>query len=303
MAVGVGVIGAGAMGQTHIRTMTQGVSAARLVAVADVDLERASRAAGAAAVHSDPRDLIAAADVEAVLIASSTDSHEELVIACLDIGKPVLCEKPLAASAAGALRVVEAEAERELVRVGFMRRHDPAYRDLKRGLDEGQVGDPLLVHCVHRNAEPPSYFGTEEALTESVVHEVDVVRWLLGQEVAAVTVLAPRATPEAPEGVRDPQLVLMETDGGVLVDVESFVRARYGYDVRCEVVGENGTLELPRRVRTGYQERFARAYRDELEAWVEGRPGPTAWDGYAAAAVTEACLESLASGGRAEVRL
>jgi myo-inositol 2-dehydrogenase / D-chiro-inositol 1-dehydrogenase len=304
MAVGVGVIGAGAMGQTHIRTIADGVPAARLAAVADLDLERAGAVAGAAAVHSDARDLIAAPDVEAVVIASSTDSHEELVLACLDAGKPVLCEKPLAASAAGALRVVEAELGRELVQVGFMRRHDAHYRRLKRALDDGEVGAPLLVHCVHRNAEPPPYFGTEEALTESVVHEIDAVRWLLGQEIAAVTVLAPRATRHAPAGVRDPQLVLLETDGGVIVDVESFVRARYGYDVRCEVVGETGALALPLRVSAGYQDHFAQAYRDELSEWIDGRrSGATAWDGYAAAAVTEACLESLAVGGRVEVRL
>jgi myo-inositol 2-dehydrogenase / D-chiro-inositol 1-dehydrogenase len=327
VSVKVGVIGAGTMGETHVRALAHAVTAARVVAVADVDVERAAavaRAGGASTVHGDAHDLIADSNVEAVLIASTAETHEELVLASLDAGKPVFCEKPLAATADGARRVVEAEAAlgRELVRLGFMRRYDPAYLELKRLLDEGGIGDPLLVHCVHRNRDLPETFNSGAALTESVVHEIDVVRWLLGHEIVAVDVLAPRPTRHAPPGVRDPQVVLLETDGGVLVDVESFVRAQYGYDIRCEVVGETGTLALapaaPVGVRrdgresvavpAGFQTRFAQAYRDELEAWIEGlregRPtGPTAWDGYAASAVADACLRSLASGRRTEVRL
>mgnify|MGYP003288784057 CR=1 FL=1 len=112
------------------------------------------------------------------------------------------------------------------------------------------------------------------------------------------------------EGVRDPQVVLLETESGVLVDVESFVRAQYGYDVRCEVVGETGTLALPVPAATarGFEDRFAQAYRDELGAWVsavqDGTPvGPGAWDGYAASAVTEACVRSAQTGLRTEVQL
>jgi myo-inositol 2-dehydrogenase / D-chiro-inositol 1-dehydrogenase len=316
VSVNVGLIGAGAMGSAHVATIAGAVAAARVVAVADVDLARAAavaRAGGASAIHGDPRDLIADPAVDAVLIASITETHEELALAAIDARKPVFCEKPLAETADGARRVVEAEAAlgRELVRLGFMRRYDAGYLELKRLLDEGEVGDPLLVHCAHRNPGLPGPFGSEKALTESVVHEVDIVRWLLGQEIAAVTVLAPRPTRHAPPGIRDPMLVLLETDGGVLVDVESFIRARYGYDIRCEVVGETGTLALAPpspAVPASYQERFAEAYRDELQAWVDGlrdgRPsGPTAWDGYAASAVTDACLRSLASGERTDVRL
>jgi myo-inositol 2-dehydrogenase / D-chiro-inositol 1-dehydrogenase len=304
-----GVIGTGIMGADHVRRLARGVSGAAVVAVSDADRDRAvqvARDVGGCRVHDDPVALVKDPDVDVVVVASPDPTHEQFVVACLQEGKPVLCEKPLAETSAACLRVVEAEAAagRRLVQVGFMRRYDPDYRALKQALDEGQVGDPLLVHCIHRNAEPPPYFGSEGALTESVVHEVDAVRWLLGHEIAAVTVLAPRATGHAPPEVQDPLLVLLETDGGVLVDVESFVRARYGYDVRCEVVGESGALELPRRVSAGYQEHFAQAYRDELSEWVDGRrSGATAWDGYAAAAVTEACVRSLAAGGRVEVKL
>jgi myo-inositol 2-dehydrogenase/D-chiro-inositol 1-dehydrogenase len=326
-ALNVGVVGAGAMGATHVHTIASAVAAARVAAVADVDLERATavaREVAASRVHADAHDVIADASVEAVLVASPAETHEELVLACLDAGKPVLCEKPLAATVEACRRIVEAEAAlgRRLVQVGFMRRYDPAYVELKRLLDGGEVGDPLLLHCVHRNVDLRPSFGSEGALTESVVHDIDVARWLLGREIAAVTVLAPRATRHAPPGVRDPQLVLLEADGGVLVDVESFVRAKYAYDIRCEVVGESGVLALAPRAPVGlrrdgresvalpggFETRFAQAYRDELEAWVEGLraaapSGPTAWDGYAAGAVTDACLQSLASGRRIDVRL
>jgi myo-inositol 2-dehydrogenase/D-chiro-inositol 1-dehydrogenase len=314
-AVRIGVIGAGAMGSLHVWLLASEVVGAEVVAVADVELARAAalaREAGVDGVHGDGLELIAEPDVEAVVVASSPETHEVLVLACLAAGKPVLCEKPLATSAEAGRRIVEAEAAggRRLVDVGFMRRYDDGYRELKRRLDDGEIGDPLVVHCVHRNADIPPAFDQRLALTDSVVHEVDVARWLLGEEIAAVTVLAGRPTRNAPSGVRDPQVVLLETAGGVVVDVESFVRAQYGYDIRCEVVGETGTLALPLPAATarGFEDRFAQAYRDELRAWVsavtDGTPaGPSAWDGYAAGAVTEACVRSAQTGLRTEVRL
>jgi myo-inositol 2-dehydrogenase / D-chiro-inositol 1-dehydrogenase len=303
------------MGSLHARLLASEVVGAEVVAVADVVVERAAalaREVGVDGVHRDGLELIAEPAVEAVVVASSPETHEVLVLACLEAGKPVLCEKPLATSAEAGRRIVEAEAAvgRRLVDVGFMRRCDDGYRELKRRLDEGEIGDPLVVHCVHRNADIPPSFDQRLALTDSVVHEVDVARWLLGEEIAAVTVVAGRPTRCAPSGVRDPQVVLLETARGVVVDVESFLRAQYGYDVRCEVVGETGTLALPLPAATarGFEDRFAQAYRDELRAWVSAlqdgtRSGPGAWDGYAATAVTEACVRSAQTGLRTEVRL
>jgi myo-inositol 2-dehydrogenase / D-chiro-inositol 1-dehydrogenase len=241
------------------------------------------------------------------VVASPAATHEPYVLACLQAGKPVLCEKPLASSAAAALRIVEADRGRGLVTVGFMRRFDPGYVEFKARLDAGEIGAPLLMHCAHRNVSVHDFFDSAMILTDSAVHEVDVARWLLGDEIARVTVYAPRTTGR---GLRDPQLLLLETVGGRLVDVEAFVGARYGYDIRCEVVGEDGTLEL-RDPETGgrhaiaadFRERFATAYLNELQAWVDGTPGPSAWDGYAAAAVAEAAVQSLQAGAPIDVRL
>ena len=313
MSVGVGVIGAGMMGAAHVVTLTTAVEGAHVAAVSDADparAEAAAREAGARAI-ADPHELIAHPGVDAVVVASFDTTHEEFVCACIAAGKPVLCEKPLATTADACLRVIDAEvaAGRRLVSLGFMRRYDPAYEAIKTSLDDGGVGPVLLAHCAHRNAISPAIYTSEMLITSSAVHEIDVMRWLLGEEFVGATVHAARRTSQAPEGLRDPQLVLLETSSGVLVDVEVFVNARYGYDIRCELVGETGTLRLGEQVAPDFRVRFATAYRRELEAWVRAVGSghadgqPDAWDGYAANAVADACLASLASGERAEVVL
>ncbi len=311
MALRVGVVGLGVMGAGHLRTLIANVPRAQVAAVCDVDVARARLIAGdRMRMHEDPVALIRSEDVDAVLVASSDATHADLVLACIDAGKPVLCEKPLATTAAASLAVMEAEAAlgRRLVQVGFMRRFDPRYAVVKRELDEGRVGQPLLVHCAHRNAAVPPTYTSDMLITSSGTHEFDVVRWLTGEEIVVATVLTPRPTSRAADGMRDPQLLILQTESGVLVDVEVFVNAGYGYDIRCELVGESGTLTLEPAVTAGFLERFADAYRHELTDWVDavadgGPRGPTAWDGYAASAVADACLQSLASGRTVDVRL
>jgi myo-inositol 2-dehydrogenase/D-chiro-inositol 1-dehydrogenase len=327
-AVGVGVIGAGLMGSTHARLLATAVSGAEVVAISDVLPESASRVAkelGVGTIHADGLELIADPAVDAVVVASPAATHEPLTLACLAAGKPVLCEKPLAPSAAAALRIVEAEAAagRRLVTVGFMRRYDPGYADLKSRLDAGDIGAPLLVHCAHRNPSVHSFFDSAMIITDTAVHEVDITRWLLGEEITRVTVLTPRPSSRAREGLRDPLLLLLETAGGQLVDVEAFVSAGYAYDIRCEIVGEDGTLELlpPATVALraahaeslpiprGFRERFGVAYLNELQAWVasvalrQEPSGPSAFDGYAASAVCDAGVASLQSGRPVDVVL
>jgi myo-inositol 2-dehydrogenase / D-chiro-inositol 1-dehydrogenase len=326
--VNVGLIGAGLMGATHARLLTAAVAGAELVAVSDAVRESAARVAGeagAATIHAGGLELIADPAVDAVVIASPAATHEAFALACIEAGKPVLCEKPLAASAAAAKRIVEAEIAvgRRLLTVGFMRRCDPGYADLKTRLDAGAIGAPLLVHCAHRNPSVHDFFDSRMVITDSAVHEADVVRWLLGEEIVRATVLTPAPSRRARPGLRDPQLILFETERGRIADVEVFVSAGYAYDIRCEVVGEDGTLELqpPATVAertafaaasplpSSFQQRFAAAYVDELRAWVAAirggaePSGPSAWDGYAAAAVCEAAVVSLERGGPVDVVL
>ena len=135
------------------------------------------------------------------------------------------------------------------------------------------------MHSVHRNRSVPPGFGTELILKDTLVHDVDVVRFLLGEEVVRATVHAGRPSALAPDGVQDPVVVVLRTETGVVVTVEAFVNAQYAYDIRCEVVGETGTLALPAppEPAVGFEDRFAAAYTAELRAWVAAvavrRPG------------------------------
>jgi myo-inositol 2-dehydrogenase / D-chiro-inositol 1-dehydrogenase len=327
MTLQVGVIGAGLMGTTHVRVLSTSVAAAEVAAVSDAIAESAQRVAdevGVERVFTDALELIGDPAIDAVIVASPGETHEQFVLACLEAGKPVLCEKPLATTAEAARRVLEAEAAlgRRLVQVGFMRRFDPGYADMKRAIDAGRVGAPVLAHSVHRNPTVPSHFDSEMIIKDTCVHDVDTVRFLLGQELVRATVYAGRPSSLAPEGLRDPQVIVFETDAGALVTVEAFVSAQYAYDIRCEVVGETGTLSLapPATVEVrsaghagadvplGFQDRFGAAYVAELQSWVasiaDGTPaGASAWDGYAASAVCEAAYESLLSEAAVDVHL
>jgi myo-inositol 2-dehydrogenase / D-chiro-inositol 1-dehydrogenase len=324
--VRVGVIGTGMIGQDHIRRLTTVLAGSEVVAVSDVDRERARSVADGIAdarVHATGQELIRDGAVDAVVVTSWGPTHEEYVLACIEAGKPVFCEKPLATTQEACLRILDAEMAfgRRLVQVGYMRRYDPAYRALKETVASGAIGTPLLVHCAHRNPDVPPHYTSDMAINDTTVHDVDTVRWLLDDEVVAAQVLVPRRNSRAGE-LRDPLLVLLEMARGAIVDVEVSVNIGYGYDIRGEVSGETGTASLAEsnpvvlkregsfsgRVPADWGERFLRAFDLEFQEWLgaaaEGTAtGPSAWDGYAATAVCDAALEALRTGKRTEVRL
>ncbi|MBP1806687.1 Gfo/Idh/MocA family oxidoreductase [Rubellimicrobium aerolatum] len=306
MSLAVGIIGAGVMGAFHARLLREGTGHARLAAVCDTDPQRAAQAAEGARVHSDPLALIADPQVEAVVVASPDATHAPLALACLAAGKPVLLEKPIAATAAEGWRVLEAEAARgrRLVTVGYMRRFDAAYLEMKSVADTGDIGTPVLLHNVHRNPSAPDWFAGPMPITNSFVHEIDVSRWLLGSEMVAARVHA------GPGG--EPLLIALTTDRGELVSTEVNINARYGYHVHAELVCREGTISMAQpeltavnsalRHASAYPDnwvpRFAQAYRDQMQAWVRsvssGIPvGASAWDGYCATAVAEQVAQGL----------
>jgi myo-inositol 2-dehydrogenase/D-chiro-inositol 1-dehydrogenase len=282
MTIGVGLIGAGVMGSDHAHILRTAVSGVELVAVSDPDAGRAARiveAGKTTRAFADPLALIHDSSVDAVLIASPDQTHGTLVLACLDAGKPVLCEKPLAPTIEECLEVIEKEQalRRRLVTVGYMRRFDPGYVEMKRRLDGGKLGAALVMHCIHRNVAAPSFMTAPMLITNSAVHEIDIARFVLGREVRRVTVVTPRKT--GLSNMQDPQILLLEMDDGVVVDAEIFINAQYGYDVRAELVCEKGTIALtpPHDVtvlhsaQQGFAfpndwRRFALAYRAELQA-------------------------------------
>ncbi|MFC3574282.1 Gfo/Idh/MocA family protein [Streptomyces yaanensis] len=323
----VAVIGTGRMGADHVRRISQVTNGARVSAVVDVDAERAKSVAATVegcTAYTDPAAAMAADDVDAVLIASPGPAHEAALLTAFEHDLPVLCEKPLTPDAASALRVLEAEQKlgHRRVQVGFMRRYDAEYIKLKALLNSGQLGRPLMLHNRHRNAASPPGFTDAMLINDSVVHEMDVTRWLLDQEITAVTVLRPTPSDNAPDGLADPQFVVFETDGGALVDVEIFVNCGFGYQVQAEAVCERGTARIGDghamvtnaagrwggTIAQDFVERFEEAYDREVQAWVDATrrgevTGPSVWDGYAAAAVCEAGVRAQAEGRRIEVEL
>ncbi|MGP3915041.1 Gfo/Idh/MocA family protein [Nonomuraea sp. 10N515B] len=326
MTIKVGVIGTGNIGADHVTRLSSQVVGSTVAAVFDVDTARAEQvAANAGAVaRGSALEVIDDPVVDAVVIASPGDLHAEQVLACIAAEKPVLCEKPLATTAADCLKVLEAEVAtgRRWIQVGFMRRYDPGYKVVKDAVDDGTIGEPLLAHMIHRNAVVPDSFTSPMAMTDSVIHEIDTTRWLLGQEIVRTTVVATKPSPLAAAHLRDPQIVLLELAGGGVVTVEVFVNCQYGYDVRCEVVGSTGvvTLENPaanavirdghsaRTVPADWRVRFGATYLAELQEWITGLRfgvvgGPSAWDGYAATAVAESAVASLDSGAPVPVSL
>jgi myo-inositol 2-dehydrogenase/D-chiro-inositol 1-dehydrogenase len=275
-------------------------------------------------VFADPIELIHDDSVDAVLIASPGFVHEEQLLACIEAGKHALCEKPLTMDAESSRRVLEAEraADKPLVQVGFMRRFDPQYAAMKQMLESGDLGRLLLLHNVHRNKSVPDSFRSEMIVRDSLVHEVDVCRWLFGEEITEITVLSPAPTSYAAEGVVDPQVAIFRMEGGGIATTEVFVNCAVGYEVRCEASAElgNATVGLGSGVfvrsanRWGgevpddFRARFAAAYDEELQAWVDSSrrgvvTGPTAFDGYAATVVSEAGMESLKTGAPTKVVL
>lgn len=325
MNVRVGVIGAGVMGADHARNLHAVISGAQVTAVADLDENRAMAIAAevGGTGTTDPYALIRDPSVDAVVIASHDSTHADLALACFEAHKPVLCEKPLAVNVNEAVRVVNAhnavtdKLGSPLLTTGFMRRFDPGYVELKNTVSTGAIGEPLIVHCSSRTVTSGPGGDSAASITNSAIHELDVVPWLLDSPVTEVSWHTARSSSRVTHR-RDPQFMLLRTENGVLTTVELFLNAEYGYDIRCEVVGEEGASRLVEPIRTvtdhalrhghtyakDWVPRFADAYRLELSEWIdaisEGRPSSlaTAADGLRASVVAGALITSMNEGGR-----
>ena len=318
MTIRIGVIGVGVMGAEHARRLHRVIGGASVCGVTDFAADRAEALAAelGARVFGSAEELIDADDVDAVVIASRDADHSAQVMSCLAHGKPVLCEKPLAPTLAECRAVVDAQTAlalpHPLVSVGFMRRFDPGYTELAAVVRSGAVGESLLVRCSHRNVAGYPGGDSAETITNTAIHEIDITRWLFGSEIIEVSWHAGKSTRADPNR-QDPQLLLLRNENGTLTVLDVFVNARYGYDVRCEVIGDTGATSLAAtpltrldqalQSRTAYPEdwlpRFAEAYRLQLQAWIDSlaanQPSPlaTAEDGLAATAVAAALIESM----------
>ncbi len=314
------------MGADHARIIAEDLPGATLQVVCDMDAARAKAVAeayGAKDAGSDPEGAIARNDVDAVIVASPDFTHSPLSLACIRAGKPVLSEKPLSQSPAECIGVMDAEiaAGRRFVQVGFMRRFDQSYVEMKAALDQGRIGRALMMHNFHRNVETPaSDFTGAMAITNSAPHEFDVVRHVLGCEIASISAYQPRRSDKRVA----PVAMVLETDDGQLVTIEVNNNAAYGYDVRAELVGEAGSIamnpvaytrtDMKLASSTGYgadwRSRYHEAYVRQNRAFlnfVETGAFPkiasSAWDGYAAAKVAETGARALAEGRKMAVEM
>ncbi len=318
----VGIIGAGGtIGRFHTHLLAEVVPGAEVVLLQDIRPEVCGDQSKRWNLSTcrDGNELIHSPEVEAVVIASWDETHADYVRECLAAGKPVFCEKPLATNVEDAIDVLEAakRSPKASVQVGFMRRFDPYYVELKAALDSGDYGAPLMMHCVSRTPAVDNRHTSEMHVTNIVIHEIDCCRWLLGEDLLKGQMVWGRSTGFAKPGLADPQLALMWSQSGVLIDVEAAANAHYGYEIGCEVVCEKGTLTLGQppslvtRFKGGYQssitaswqDRFAVAYEEELSHWIEGlhkeegtsNNAPGVEDGFQACLTADALLRSIKS--------
>lgn len=325
--IGVGVIGLGGMGGRHARILAEQTQGARVCAVFDPDTARAAAVAastGATAVESADA-VIAHAQVDAVVIAAPDVTHAPLTLACLDVGKPVLCEKPLAQSAAEARQIVEREVAvgKRLVHVGYMRRFDPQHVAVAQAIGQGRIGEARLLRGWHRNEKARPDIQSFRVVTGSLIHDLDSARWYMQEEIESIRVVGQRVADDVAQGECDLLLAECGFASGRHAVLEVYVNARYGYEVGVEVVGSLGIAStvgeinalIKREHHAGldvapdWLVRFDTAYRLQMAAWVralhldEPFGGADAWDGYAGLVCGDAALRALETGDAVKVDL
>lgn len=321
MTVNIGLIGLGMIGRDHLKRFNNVITGAKVTAVCDINHDVANSLAsefGATAFY-DADELIHSDRVDAVFICSIGPVHKAQILSAFKADKPVFCEKPLTPTAQESKEIIAAEvkAGKRRLQLGFMRRFDPGYQALKQTLQSGELGKVLLMHCAHRNPSVPESYTLEMAVNDSATHEIDIIRYLLEENVVSVRVDKPRKkTSRAYPHLQDPLIVIFETESGVRIDDELFVNCHYGYDIQCEVIGENAIAGLTeqaftytrtqagagRHIAQSCMERFTTAYDREVQNFVDNiannveMTGPSSWDGYVVALVCDAGLASLKDG-------
>lgn len=327
----LGLVGCGAIARTHTDNIVNKLSGAEIVSVYD-PVDKASdsiikefdlHAKKAASV----KEVVDDSNVQAVLVCSRNDAHVEPILKAIKVGKPVFTEKPLATTAADCKKIVNAElqAKKRYVQVGFMRRFDPYYQQLKEIVDSGKIGKPLLGYCRHFTAEPATtYFKTENMVNDAFIHEIDILHWLFNDDYQWVQIQYGRQNSLNPaKDLKDPQVATIKMKSGALVTIYLTQCATYGYDVKCQVIGEKGIAQLPdmphpemkldgklyNPISHDWTKRFAKAYENELQDFINQvssghtPQGPTAWDGYIAAVTADDAIDSQKTEKPVEIHL
>ncbi len=321
----IAVVGAGLMGADHVIRIESRIVGAHVSAIVEPDEGRAKTAlatAPNATWYPNIEAAIAANAMDAVLIATPGQFHEPVLLPAIAAGLPILCEKPLTPDAASSFKIVEAEVAggTQLIQVGFMRRFDAGYVQLRELIASGKQGELLGLHCAHRNPSVPDTYHNDMLIFDSVVHEIDVVRFLTDSPIKSIQVRHMKRNKLSPEKLNEPILVLLETENDVLATVEMNVSVQFGYQVKTEAVFQKGIAEIGRTAgmttwadaqiateeHVSFKTRFAAAYDSQIQRWVNATKagkidGPSAWDGYLAAAAVDTGVRALREGGQLTV--
>ncbi len=321
---GLVVFGAGRIGRIHARNLCSHPDAV-VRHIVDVDENAANelasacdaQASSAAAALSDP-------DVAAVVIASSTDTHAELIKLAAAAGKAIFCEKPIDLDSDTARESIAAVEQHGVhMSIGFNRRHDPSFNKLKVEIDSGTVGSVEHVAITSRDPSPPpaDYVARSGGIfRDMMIHDFDMARWLLGEEPIEVyangSVLVDKSIGRA--GDVDTAVAILKTANGKLCSINNSRRCNYGYDQRIEVFGSAGMVNAGNKTATevatadsaGYHrevalpfflERYADAYRIQLDKFLRAVIGepvelPGGLDGLRALILADCAQQSLESG-------
>lgn len=325
----VALLGAGRIGQVHARSI-QANRDCKLVAVADVIGEAAQTLASQYGVEArPPGNIFADPTIDAVLIATSTDTHAGLIERATAAGKAVLCEKPVDLALDRALQCeVEVARTRKPVMIGFNRRFDPNFAALKKAVDAGEIGRAELLSITSFDPAPPpiSYVRTSGGMfRDMTIHDFDIACWIMGG--APSSVMAAGSSLVDPEigaaGDLDTAVVTLTWSDGRMAVIRNSRRAGYGYDQRIELLGSKGLLSASNVLEHSVEkitsagalsakpvyfflERYMRAYEAEWAAFVQAirddAPMPvTLRDGIAALACAEAAQSSARTGRAVDI--
>jgi myo-inositol 2-dehydrogenase/D-chiro-inositol 1-dehydrogenase len=292
----IGVVGVGRIGITHAENLAHRVYGARLVAVTTSSEERAAevrRRCGDVAVYPDLDALLSAGGLDAVCITSSTSAHAGNVVQCAGEGLHIFCEKPLALTLADCDRAIAAaEQAGTKLMIGHVRRFDAGHAEAKRFIERGAIGKPLVFRAISGDLDPPPPSFADPAvsgglLLDAMYHDIYVSRWLLDDEIVRVYSEGGALVDPAIGAVGDVDnaVVALRFEGGAMGTLFVSRTCRYGYDLRVEVIGDEGAVQVgyfrqtPVRLldRQGvhhdmartFPERFGEAFVAELQAFVD----------------------------------
>ncbi len=251
--LGIGIIGVGEMGKRHTENLRRLVPEARVVAIADVAVQRAKQVAEELEIertYPSIEKLVQDKEIEAVVIAVPDKFHAASIRVAAAAGKDILCEKPLALALEDAHAAL-GEVSRTGVRlqIGFMRRYDPAYSAAKTRIEAGEIGTPVIFKSLGRDKDEPPLSAYQSNINgtlfyNNTIHDFDLARWLMQDEVAEVQAYS--TTTIRPEVANYGDIVAgvvnLKYAHGAIGNIESYVQAIYGYDVRTEIVGSKGSI-------------------------------------------------------------